>query len=184
MVIYSCLIRQVQEQNKMSILFCSWVPKMLTNVILEGKNTQFVSMLCTHSVSCWKTLLLCCHKRMREQLPASSALSVVLGHTECSWKGERRSLTNKEAMIQLEQLLRCNEEEEGGSKSEGAVLLEFGRWGGMGLPPAEVRPRQLRLYCCVRGSGPGHAAQLSSAWSSLLYRAWMQIQGQAEWWTL
>lgn len=166
--IYSSLIRRCKSKIKW-VLFCLAVPKMLTNVILESKNTQLVFVLCTHSVSCWKTLLLCYYKRMREQLSVYLALSVVLGQTECFWKGERKSYTVKEAVIQL--LLRCNEEEEGESKSEGAVLLEFGRWRGMGLPPAEVRPQQLCLCCCVHGSGPGHLAQLSWAWSSLLYRA-------------
>lgn len=62
-------------------------------------------------------------------------------------------------MIQLEQLLRCNKEKKGVSKSEGEVLVEFEGWRRMGLPPAEVRPQQLYLYCCVRGSGPGHVAK-------------------------
>lgn len=154
MAIYSSLIR-IQAgalQNKNDYFIALAVPKMLTNVIWEGKNTQFVFILCTHTVSCWKMLLLCYHKRMREQLPVYLALSVVLGQNECFWKVERRSATIREAVIQLEQLLRCNKEEEGASKSESAVLVKFGRWKGMGLPPAEVSaPLLLQVWtwtCC------------------------------------
>lgn len=137
--------------------------------ISEGKNTEFVFIPCAHSVSSWKTLLSCYHKRTREQLSVYLVLTVVLGQTECFWKRERRSVTVREAMIQLEQLLRCNKEEEGGSESEGAVLVRLARWRRIGLPPAEVSP-QLRLYHCSHRSGPGHVAKLSSAWSSSVQR--------------
>lgn len=44
-------------------------------------------------------------------------------------------------MIQLEQLLRCNEEEEGGRAPEAAVQVKVGRWRSVGVPPAEVSPQ-------------------------------------------
>lgn len=168
MAIYSSLIRQVAFRTKMNILFS------------EGKNTQIVFMLCTHSVLCWKTLLSCYHKRIREQLPEYLALTS-LGSDWMCLKGLRRAVTIKEAVIQLEQLLRCNKEEEGRSKWEGAVLEKFGRWRTMALQTSEeeeeVSPQQLHLYLDTFLSW----AQLRAA---VLYRTWVWIQGQAEWWTV
>lgn len=70
-------------------------------------------------------------------------------------------------MIQLEQLLRCNKEEEGASESEGAVLVKFGRWKGMGLPPAEVSP----LYATSAGLDLDMLLSCAQPGAALFFRA-------------
>jgi len=69
-------------------------------------------------------------------------------------------------VIQLEQLLRCKEEEEVGREAEAAAQVEVGRRSSVGLPPAAVRPQRLLLYCCGCRSGLGRDAELTSVWSS------------------